>query len=87
MMDMPHYLLETDTATVEAFHQAPQSAQATPAENLQPESLYAMIEENEKKQIMDALLQAGGNVSKAACALGCSRQSLTYRMKKYGIHR
>lgn len=154
MKDMPHYLFETGTATVEAFQQIPpgapansvpvknaapgfltsqaasampadpavspqpqtpamqsgsqdlfstqavssqqqtlasnpavQPAQTTPADHLQPENLYAMIEEKEKKQIMDALLQSGGNVSKAARQLGMSRQNLTYRMKKHGIHR
>lgn len=101
MMDMPHYLFETDTATVEAFRQVPQQgiagnptqsqierpSQVAPAENLQPENLYAMIEENEKKQIMEALIQSGGNITKAAQRLNLSRQSLTYRMKKYGIHR
>ncbi len=58
-----------------------------PAEKLRPENLYTLIGENEKQRIMEALLPAGGNVSKAARALGCSRQSLTYRMKKHGIHR
>ncbi len=126
MTDIPHYLFETDTAAVEAFHQTPadqsspaaqanqpagQSSHAAPAdrtanpalrpssdstdvlqaenpaEKLRPENLYTLIEKNEKQQIMNALLQTGGNVSKAARALGCSRQSLTYRMKKHGIHR
>ena len=56
-------------------------------ENLQPETLYTIIEEKEKQKILDALLQTGGNISKAARQLGISRQKLSYHMKKLGIHR
>ena len=56
-------------------------------ENLQPETLYTIIEEKEKQKILDALLQTGGNISKAARQLGISRQKLSYHMKKHGIHR
>ena len=44
-------------------------------EDLQPETLYTIIEEKEKQKILDALLQTGGNISKAARQLGISRQS------------
>ena len=56
-------------------------------ENLQPETLYTIIEEKEKQKILDALLQTGGNISRAARQLGISRQKLSYHMKKHGIHR
>lgn len=56
-------------------------------EDLQPETLYTIIEEKEKQKILDALLQTGGNISKAARQLGISRQKLSYHMKKHGIHR
>ncbi|HHX28932.1 MAG: sigma-54 interaction domain-containing protein [Bacillota bacterium] len=39
----------------------------------------------EAKLIKDALEEAGGNVSRAARALGISRQSLYYRMAKLGM--
>jgi arginine utilization regulatory protein len=41
----------------------------------------------EARFIQEALEKAGGNISRAARALGISRQSLYYRMTKYGIDR
>ncbi|MFR6257734.1 MAG: sigma-54 interaction domain-containing protein [Anaerovoracaceae bacterium] len=54
---------------------------------LSAENLYAAIRKNEKKQIMQALIDCNGNVSKAARSLNMNRQSLVYRMKKYNIKR
>lgn len=42
-------------------------------------------ENEEKKQIIQTLIANKGNVSKSAKLLGMHRQSLIYRIKKYGI--
>lgn len=39
----------------------------------------------EKKMIKDALTACGGNISKAARRLGITRNTLRYRIKKYGL--
>lgn len=48
-------------------------------------ALSAVIDDNEKRTIVSALLQSRGNVSRAAKSLGMSRGALYYRLKKYGI--
>ena len=47
--------------------------------------IMAAIRQNERDAIIEALQQAGGNISKAARAMGLSRQTLVYRMKKHDI--
>jgi len=39
----------------------------------------------ERKLIVEAMERAAGNQSKAARLLGVSRDTLRYRLKKYGI--
>ena len=48
-------------------------------------SVMAEIRKTERDAIIAELRNAKGNVSKAARAMGISRQTLVYRMKKYGI--
>jgi arginine utilization regulatory protein len=48
-------------------------------------NLLAAIREKEKETIMNILIKNNGNVSKSARELGLSRQTLVYRMKKYGL--
>ena len=43
------------------------------------------LEELEREVLRQALLQCGGNVSRAARFLQISRQTLIYRMKKYEL--
>ncbi len=50
------------------------------------EGVLANIRERERNAIISALEKNGGCVSKSAKDLGLSRQTLAYRMKKYGIH-
>jgi two-component system NtrC family response regulator len=45
----------------------------------------AGLEAVQREMIMNALLKAGGNQTRAADALGVSRKTLLYRMEKYGI--
>lgn len=51
------------------------------------ENIFKIIEFNEKEAIIDALMKNKGNVTFAAEQLNMSRQSLNYRMHKYGIKR
>ena len=86
MADLPRYLLEqaegasvfgepfTDSRTSSAEHE-PQAGG----------DVFANIHAAEKEAIINALVQAGGNVSKAARILDMNRQTLVYRMRKYDI--
>lgn len=47
--------------------------------------IMAAIRKDEKEEIICALQQYKGNITKAAASLGMSRQSLSYRMKKYRL--
>ena len=40
----------------------------------------------EEEKLRAALAEAGGNITRAARALGLSRQVLTYRLMKFGLH-
>ncbi|EHQ90552.1 sigma-54 interaction domain-containing protein [Desulfosporosinus youngiae] len=53
----------------------------------EPEStgVFSTIFEKEKEEIIQALVENKGNVSKTAKQLGMHRQSLIYRIKKYNI--
>ncbi|MGI6685255.1 MAG: sigma-54 interaction domain-containing protein [Bacillota bacterium] len=54
-------------------------------ESLSTENLLSSIRQMEKERIIQALIRNQGIISKSAKDLGLSRQTLTYRMKKYGI--
>jgi arginine utilization regulatory protein len=49
------------------------------------DDVFSTIFDNEKRLIIEALLANKGNVSRTARALNMHRQSLIYRIKKYGI--
>jgi transcriptional regulator with PAS, ATPase and Fis domain len=49
------------------------------------EGLPISLKEAERKAIADALTWAGGNKSKAARALGITRQTLRQKIKAYGL--
>ena len=48
-------------------------------------SVMETIRNNEKEEIIAALKSYRGNITKAASFLGMSRQSLSYRIKKYNL--
>lgn len=48
-------------------------------------SIFEEIQKQEKEKILLALRKTGGNISRAAAALGMSRQRLYYRLKKYNF--
>jgi transcriptional regulator with PAS, ATPase and Fis domain len=65
---------------------APPSTGAPPVSALVPrESELTTIQEVERREYERALLHAGGNVSKAARALGVSRGTLYNNMRRYGL--
>lgn len=64
---------------------ADDSLPASPKRKKKEGGVMAAIRQSEKEAIIEALQAAGGNVSKAARAMGLSRQTLVYRMKKYEI--
>jgi len=54
-------------------------------ENQGSDNLTEAVEGLEKKMITEAVAKAGGNKFKAARELGLTRQSLQYKLKKYGL--
>ena len=48
-------------------------------------SLQALLDEYEHQILLQALDHCGGNISRTAQTLGILRQSLQYRIRKYGI--
>lgn len=55
------------------------------ASNIAPQAAPDTLEGLERRKIAEALRAAGGNVSRAAAALGISRGALYRRMEKYGL--
>ena len=47
--------------------------------------LRVLVDNTELSMIKSSLMSTGGNVAAAARLLGISRQSLQYKIKKYGI--
>jgi len=76
VQDLPSYI-----RTREPSGTLPPS-QASPETSI-PES--ATLEEVEKRMLMKALDECGGNQSEAARRLGITRRTLAYRREKYGI--
>lgn len=52
---------------------------------LSEDTLQVQMERYEKKILQDTLIYYRGNITRAAKALGMQRQSLQYRIRKYGI--
>ncbi len=48
-------------------------------------SLYRKLEDLERREILEALVESGGNRTRAAEMLGIKRTTLIYRIKKLGI--
>ena len=69
----------------------PRSPEARPAELPAPGVVAPVdlrgsaLERVEREMLVQALTLTGGNVSRAARELGISRDTLRYRMEKYGI--
>jgi len=79
---------EGDTLTLDLLPdeviKAPDSATVSMASIGEGQNLDTLLEDYERRLIESALLQTGGNRTKAAEVLGVSFRSLRYRLKKYG---
>lgn len=96
VLDYAQNVADSDVMTVEHLpaylrkNQAPaprQSAPLTPSGhiNFSHTSLQALMDDYEKEVITQALDHCGYNISQTAQTLGILRQSLQYRIRKYGI--
>ena len=96
VLDYAQNVADSDVMTVEHLpaylrkSQAPaprQSAPPTPSGQIDVShtSLQALMDDYEKEVITQALDRCGYNISQTAQALGILRQSLQYRIRKYGI--
>ena len=96
VLDYAQNVADSDVMTVEHLpaylrkNQAPaprQSAPLTPSGhiNFSHTSLQALMDGYEKEVITQALDHCGYNISQTAQTLGILRQSLQYRIRKYGI--
>jgi DNA-binding NtrC family response regulator len=56
-----------------------------PVSNALPE-MGLSLEEHEKRLVVQALEKTGGNQTQAARLLQVTRDTLRYKMKKYGLH-
>jgi DNA-binding NtrC family response regulator len=70
---------------VEDFFAVRDAAAAAPREETLPDAGTMTLDEMEKRMIVKCFEHYGGNVSRAAEALGISRAALYRRMEKYGI--
>ena len=80
VLDVEHLALE-----VPAEHTAPVSEAAAPLPATAPRPAGMDLEQWERTLIEQALREADGNQTRAAQRLGISRDTLRYRLKKYGI--
>jgi DNA-binding NtrC family response regulator len=79
LLDVEHLSLTSpDHATA-----SPPTPSPTPADGLPPQGVD--LAQWEKAMIERALREAGGNQTKAAQRLGISRDTLRYRLKKFGV--
>lgn len=76
-------LCKNNTLTPDDFH----LSSATDDDAMEMADMPPMtLEESEKKAILSALKETGGNQSKAAEILGISRRAIHYKIKKYAIN-
>nr|WP_236860370.1 sigma 54-interacting transcriptional regulator [Candidatus Formimonas warabiya] len=84
---LPAYLLSGNNVTTGGYRQKETIVKPINNEYSKPDSIdvFSYILEKEKEEIIKALMENHGNVSKTAKQLGMHRQSLIYRIKKYNI--
>lgn len=96
VLDYAQNVADSDVMTVEHLpaylrkNQAPAPRQSvspavSPSIDFSHTSLQALMDDYEKEVITQALDRCGYNISQTAQALGILRQSLQYRIRKYGI--
>lgn len=77
---LPSYLLKHRAAAP-----VPAAASAPPAIDFSTATLQSLLDDYEHQILLQALEHCGGNISRTAETLGILRQSLQYRIRKYGI--
>ena len=77
---LPSYLLKHRAAAP-----VPAAASAPPAIDFSTATLQSLLEDYEHQILLQALEHCGYNISRTAETLGILRQSLQYRIRKYGI--
>ncbi|MGZ4840793.1 MAG: sigma-54-dependent transcriptional regulator [Candidatus Angelobacter sp.] len=85
MMTMTDMIDVADLPPLKPHGMRAAAAAPLPQSEGTPEPANASLEGHEKKLVMDALNQAGGNQSKAARHLRIGRDALRYKMKKFGL--
>ena len=73
------------TADVLGLPQAPLAEPAEASREETPVSLQEAVGNAERAQLLEALRQTNWNVSRAAARLGISRNTLRYRIERYGL--
>jgi DNA-binding NtrC family response regulator len=73
-----------DATTIDPSHLPPELAGVTAPDDTH---LKSNIKEHERQLILDALLQADGNQTRAAKLLGVSRRTLISRIEEHGLPR
>ena len=76
---LPSYLTKNRTATQHS------DEGHVPVIDFSSNTLQSLLEDYEHEIILQALNHCGGNISRTAETLGILRQSLQYRIRKYGI--
>jgi two-component system, NtrC family, response regulator AtoC len=84
---MPSQMPSIAPVTMPRDSRTPVSAPVTLPAAGAPPNLKSEMEELERKRIMDALEQCGGNQTQAAELLGMSRRTLVARLSAYGLTR
>jgi len=84
---LPAYLLSGNNVTTGGYLQKMSIENNKHLKYPEPErtGVFSTIFQKEKEEIIQALIENKGNVSKTAKQLGMHRQSLIYRIKKYNI--
>ncbi len=82
MEHLPPYIFKEHPAI--ADNQESHTSSAAPLD-LRGETLQTLMDDYEHQILLQALEQCGYNISRTAEALGIRRQSLQYRIRKYGI--
>ncbi|WP_242360145.1 sigma-54 dependent transcriptional regulator [Anaeromyxobacter sp. SG17] len=84
------FILHAGVEEIRPEHLSPELRRATPGKradklvpSVTPDGL--VLDDVERKLIVEAMERASGNQSKAARLLGVSRDTLRYRLKKHGI--
>jgi DNA-binding NtrC family response regulator/tetratricopeptide (TPR) repeat protein len=78
-------VLLSDTSIVTAAMLGLQKQEATPQEDPELRPLKDAGQSTEQEHLLEALGETRGNISRAAARLGISRNTIRYRMEKYGL--